>query len=122
MNYQFISKTLKRIGFSTALKGYQYIFSAIVLTIESPSSVFPLCRKLYPYLAKKYNTTTYCIEKSIRNSIEAAWLIGDTDFLNELFQYSISFEKNRPSNLQLITTIAEYIRIEMIFNNESSND
>ena len=111
-----LSKTLKRLGFSTALNGYEYIFYAILFIIESPSQSYPITRKLYPRIAEKFKVSCTSVEKSIRCSIEAAWLIGDFDFMIEIFQSSVSQQKDRPSNRQFITTIAEYIRLEMLFN------
>lgn len=114
MTEQLLSETLNRLGFSTASNGYNYVFNAILLAIEHPIKSFPITQKMYPYIAQKYNVTSASVEKSIRVTIAAAWHLGDSHFITEIFRNSIPVQKSRPTNLQFIKTIAEYVRLEIL--------
>lgn len=105
---QELSKTLKRMGFSASLQGYRYLLYAILLAIQCPEMLHQITTFLYPTIARKFNVSVSSVERCIRNAIEIAWLRGDIDFNNELFQYSVNAEKGKPTNAEFISVITEY--------------
>lgn len=105
---QDLSKTLKRMGFSASLQGYKYLLYAIMLSIRNPEMLNQITTFLYPSVARKFNVSASSVERCIRNSIENAWLRGDIDFNNELFQYSVNAEKGKPTNAELISVMTEH--------------
>lgn len=105
---QELSKTLKRMGFSASLQGYKYLLYAIMLSIQRPEALKQITTFLYPSIAKKFHVTTSSVERCIRNAIEIAWLRGDIDFNNELFQYSVNAEKGKPTNAEFISVLTEH--------------
>ena len=120
MNVRMLSTYLKRLGFSPTMKGYQVLLCAILLVIENPNLLNSITRNLYPRLVKIFFTTAASIEKRIRSAIERAWLNADIEFVEDVFQYSIDINKGKPTNRQFITTLAEYIRLAIIFNRKES--
>lgn len=105
-----LSRLLKRLGFSPAWKGYDYVIFAVMKVNENPSLIHTICRGLYPLIASYYDVSVVSVEKCIRSSIESAWVKADGFLCEELFQYSISAEKGKPTNAQFIATIAEHHR------------
>lgn len=107
-----ISDLLKRLGFSVAHKGFHYIKYAFLLAIkESDDYLFNLSNMLYPRISKEFNTSPVRVERDIRYSIDFAFTISmPISDISEIFDYSYSCEKGKPTNSQFFATIAEYIK------------
>ena len=67
---------------------------------------------LYPTVAKKYQTTSSRVERAIRHAIEVAWSRGKLDTLDDLFGYTVSTGKGKPTNSEFIALIADTIQLE----------
>jgi len=67
---------------------------------------------LYPTVAKKHQTTSSRVERAIRHAIEVAWSRGKLDTLDELFGYTVSNGKGKPTNSEFIALVADTIRLE----------
>ena len=67
---------------------------------------------LYPTVAKKYRTTSSRVERAIRHAIEVAWSRGKLDILDELFGYTVSNGKGKPTNSEFIALVSDTIRLE----------
>ena len=52
------------------------------------------------------------MERAIRHAIEVAWSRGKLDTLDELFGYTVSNGKGKPTNSEFIALIADTIRLE----------
>jgi two-component system response regulator (stage 0 sporulation protein A) len=68
---------------------------------------------LYPEIAKRFQTTPSRVERAIRHAIEVAWSRGKMDTLDELFGYTISNGKGKPTNSEFIALITDKIRLQM---------
>lgn len=68
---------------------------------------------LYPGIAKKFDTTPSRVERAIRHAIEVAWSRGKMDTLDDLFGYTISNGKGKPTNSEFIALITDKIRLQM---------
>ena len=71
-----------------------------------------ITKVLYPEIAKKFQTTPSRVERAIRHAIEVAWSRGKLDTLDELFGYTVSNRKGKPTNSEFIALIADTIRLE----------
>ena len=71
-----------------------------------------ITKLLYPTIAKKYKTTSSSVERAIRHAIEVAWSRGKIETINELFGYTISAGKGKPTNSEFVALIADKIRLE----------
>lgn len=109
-----IVELLKKIGIPCYLKGYYYIKTAIEYYLSFPKGESPLMTKeLYPYIAKKYQSTPLRVERTIRHAIETNWNragIDKIDFFDQIFGNSIDPNKGKPTNSEFISAVAEYIR------------
>ena len=94
------------------IKGYQYLRTAILLTISDSDIINSVTKVLYPSVAKKYSTTTSRVERAIRHAIEVAWDRGDIDTLNSYFGYTIQNNRGKPTNSEFIAMIADNLRLK----------
>ena len=67
---------------------------------------------LYPTIAKKHQTTPSRVERAIRHAIEVAWNRGKLDTLDELFGYTVSNGKGKPTNSEFVALIADKLRLK----------
>ena len=107
-----ITKIIHQIGVPAHIKGYQYLRTAIMLTVNDSEIINSVTKVLYPSVAKKYQTTTSRVERAIRHAIEVAWDRGDVDTLNSYFGYTIQNNRGKPTNSEFIAMIADNLRLK----------
>ncbi len=107
-----VSQIIHQIGVPAHIKGYQYLRTAILLTIKDSDIINSVTKVLYPSVAKKYQTTTSRVERAIRHAIEVAWDRGDVDTLNSYFGYTIQNNRGKPTNSEFIAMIADNLRLK----------
>ena len=107
-----VTKIIHQIGVPAHIKGYQYLRTAILLTIQDSDIINSVTKVLYPSVAKKYQTTTSRVERAIRHAIEVAWDRGDVDTLNSYFVYTIQNNRGKPTNSEFIAMIADNLRLK----------
>ncbi len=110
-----VTKIIHQIGVPAHIKGYQYLRTAILMTIEDNDIINSVTKVLYPSVAKKYQTTTSRVERAIRHAIEVAWDRGDIDTLNSYFGYTIQNSRGKPTNSEFIAMIADNLRLKYKF-------
>lgn len=106
-----ISKILKDLGMSPALRGYEYARYAIGLLLEDMSLARHITTKLYPMCAERFGTTWQRVERNIRHSIESAWMRGNTYTQDALFGYTVEVDKGKPTNGEFLATVADYLQM-----------
>ena len=107
-----VTKIIHQIGIPAHIKGYQYLRTAIMMTISDNEIINSVTKVLYPSVAKKYQTTTSRVERAIRHAIEVAWDRGDIDTLNSYFGYTIQNSRGKPTNSEFIAMIADNLRLK----------
>ena len=107
-----ITNIIREIGIPAHIKGYQYIREAIMMTVNDINLLNYITKLLYPTIAKKYKTTSSSVERAIRHAIEVAWNRGRIDVLEDLFGYTVSAGKGKPTNSEFIALIADKLRLE----------
>ena len=107
-----VTKIIHQIGVPAHIKGYQYLRTAILMTIDDNDVINSVTKILYPTVAKKYQTTTSRVERAIRHAIEVAWDRGDVDTLNSYFGYTIQNSRGKPTNSEFIAMIADNLRLK----------
>ena len=85
---------------------------AIILSVNDMEMLNSITKILYPTIAKKHQTTASRVERAIRHAIEVAWSRGKMDTIDELFGYTVSTGKGKPTNSEFIALIADKIRLE----------
>ena len=107
-----VTKIIHQIGVPAHIKGYQYLRTAILMTVRDSEVINSVTKVLYPSVAKKYQTTTSRVERAIRHAIEVAWDRGDIDTLNSYFGYTIQNNRGKPTNSEFIAMIADNLRLK----------
>ncbi|MEF9938933.1 MAG: sporulation transcription factor Spo0A [Clostridium sp.] len=107
-----VTQILHEIGIPAHIKGYQYLRDAISTAVEDQEMMASVTKILYPSIAKRHQTTPSRVERAIRHAIEVAWSRGKMDTINELFGYTVSTGKGKPTNSEFIALIADKIRLD----------
>ena len=116
---RYITDIMLDVGVPAHLKGYHYLRDAIMMAVDDMDVLNAITKILYPTVAKKYQTTSSRVERAIRHAIEVAWSRGKMDTIDELFGYTVSTGKGKPTNSEFIALIADKIRLE--YKNRSLN-
>lgn len=106
-----VTKIIHQIGVPAHIKGYQYLRTAIIMTVNDNDVINSVTKVLYPTVAKRYSTTSSRVERAIRHAIEVAWDRGDVDVLNSYFGYTIQTNRGKPTNSEFIAMIADNLRL-----------
>lgn len=109
MNTDPAHNLLLRIGIPAHLYGYGFIIYALELIMLDPDLLHHVTKGLYIDIAKKFQTTPSRVERAIRHAIHVAWLHGDINFINHIFQSSIRPDKGVPTNTMLLARLYYYI-------------
>ena len=107
-----VTQMLHEIGIPAHIKGYQYLRDAIIISVKDQEMLASVTKILYPTIAKKHATTPSRVERAIRHAIEVAWNRGEMDTINDLFGYTVSTGKGKPTNSEFIALIADKIRLD----------
>ncbi|MFI3227658.1 MAG: sporulation transcription factor Spo0A [Clostridia bacterium] len=108
-----ITNLIHDIGIPAHIKGYHYLREAITLTINDMTIINSVTKILYPTVAKTFKTTSSRVERAIRHAVEIAWDRGDVEKLQQIFGYTISTSKGKPTNSEFISILADRLRLEM---------
>jgi two-component system, response regulator, stage 0 sporulation protein A len=110
-----ISTLVFDMGIPSHIKGYRYLIDAVALTYEDPTLISKITKELYPYIARKNNTTASRVERAIRHSIEIGWSRGNPERTSMILGYPVTKTKVKPTNSEYIHLLSNYLRI----NNEN---
>lgn len=108
---ELIKEHLLIIGVPHHFLGYKYIISAVSLCVENPDLLHGYMTKvIYRDVAKKHNSTSSRVDRSILHAIEVVWETnGDKDILYSYFGNTCSRNKKRPTNSQFIACLADKV-------------
>ncbi|MCL2108290.1 MAG: sporulation transcription factor Spo0A [Oscillospiraceae bacterium] len=107
-----VTEIIHQIGIPAHIKGYHYLRTAILLSVDDNEMINCVTKLLYPTVAKKYSTTSSRVERAIRHAIEIAWDRGDVEILNGFFGYTIHTSRGKPTNSEFIALIADKLRLQ----------
>ncbi len=102
---------LKELGVPQHLGGYKYLIYAICYNYKN--KVKSVTKELYPVIAKEFHSTPSRVERSIRYAVESTRTNGNTEKEHQLFGYSISSTKGKPTNFQFIETITNELKLSL---------
>ena len=107
-----VTEVIHQVGVPAHIKGYQFLRDAILMTMENQDYINSVTKRLYPEIAKKNYTSSSRVERAIRHAIEVAWGRGSLEVIDELFGYTISTGKGKPTNSEFIALIADKICLD----------
>ena len=107
-----VTEIIHQIGVPAHIKGYHYLRTAIMLSINDSEMINSVTKMLYPTVAEIYQTTPSRVERAIRHAIEIAWDRGDIETIDSLFGYTVQNCKGKPTNSEFIALIADKLRLQ----------
>ncbi len=107
-----LSNIFISVGIPAHIKGYQFLREAIKMAIETPDIINSITKKLYPSIAKKFDTSSSKVERAIRHAIEVAWNRGKIENINNLFGIKVYSDNEKPTNGEFIALVADKMLIE----------
>lgn len=108
-----VTNVIHEVGVPAHIKGYQYLREAIMMVVNDIDVINQITKSLYPQIAGKFNTTPSRVERAIRHAIEVAWGRGQQEAVENIFGYTISASKGKPTNSEFIAMIADKLRLEL---------
>ena len=108
-----VTNVIHEVGVPAHIKGYQYLREAIMMAIGDIDVINQITKQLYPDISKKYHTTPSRVERAIRHAIEVAWGRGQQEVVENIFGYTVSAAKGKPTNSEFIAMIADKLRLEL---------
>ena len=108
-----VTNVIHEVGVPAHIKGYQYLREAIMMVVNDIEVINQITKQLYPEIAKKYATTPSRVERAIRHAIEVAWGRGQQEAVENIFGYTVSAAKGKPTNSEFIAMIADKLRLEL---------
>ena len=108
-----VTNVIHEVGVPAHIKGYQYLREAIIMVINDIDVINQITKSLYPKIAVKFGTTPSRVERAIRHAIEVAWGRGQQEAVENIFGYTISAAKGKPTNSEFIAMIADKLRLEL---------
>ena len=108
-----VTNVIHEVGVPAHIKGYQYLREAIIMAVTDIDMINQITKQLYPEIAGKYHTTPSRVERAIRHAIEVAWGRGKQDVVENIFGYTVSASKGKPTNSEFIAMIADKLRLEL---------
>lgn len=107
-----ITSILHEVGVPAHIKGYMYLREAISMVYNDIEILGSITKILYPDIARAFGTTASRVERAIRHAIEIAWVRGNVDAISDIFSYTISYNKSKPTNSEFIAMISDKLRLE----------
>jgi hypothetical protein len=102
-----ISILLQELKIPASLKGYAMLREAIKVVASDYQMLSGVSTRLYPLIAKKYQSTTSRVERAIRHAIETSY---QKNYFHPIYQeYFLDY---KPTNMQLIAMIADKFRLD----------
>lgn len=102
--------TLIELGIARHLDGFKYIMEAVLLVLEDINYQNNFSKCLYPVVARRYNTTASCVERSIRHAVESACSHIRLAVLQREFGNTIDSDRGKPTNSEFIARVADKMR------------
>lgn len=106
-----ITELLHNLGIPSHIRGYQYIKEGILIVYRSGNLISYITKDVYPEIARKFDTTPTRVERAIRHAIEVSWNRGDINLMEEIFGNSLNVNRDKPTNAEYLTTIADRLKL-----------
>ena len=106
----WVDSVFLELGIPQNVKGYDYLMAAVLLATDEPELIRAITKELYPRVADFFNTTTSCVERSMRHALELAWGNSEPRTLFKLFGHTASATQGKPTNSNFIATMANKLR------------
>lgn len=109
---QVVAEMLLDMGVPVHLNGYRFLLRSAVMALEKPERLTNITHVLYPAVARCFDTTASCVERSIRHAINMTWARGGAAAFEHVLNRRTFSENDKPTNCELIALISERVRLQ----------
>ena len=102
---------IRQLGIPAHLKGYRYLRYALILCVENSEMISSVTKLLYPAVAAKFETTSCCVNSSIRQAVAIAWNKGNREILSRYLGGNVFTRETKPTNAEFIASVSETLRL-----------
>lgn len=106
-----ISDIMRQIGVPAHIKGYQYLRSAIKLSVASTSPRSQATSMAWRIARSTREAVVPCILATVGYSSFVTLLIISEDVLSSYFGYTIQSQRGKPTNSEFIAMIADKLKL-----------
>lgn len=103
-----VSELMLSVGFSAHYSGYSFLREAVMISVKN-DGCHMVTKDVYPAVARMYNVTPIKVERAIRTVIDGLWSNGGE--MRVKFLRLPPKRSKKPSNSEMIASLAEYIRL-----------
>ncbi len=109
-----VSPLLLKLGIPLNLSGHRYICTAVNIyySMTLTNSRIKITQDIYPEVAHRYDTTSQCVERSIRHAVGICFTRGDLKLIDKMFGFTINEAKGKPTNGEFIATVSYWLTNE----------
>lgn len=104
---KIIAKLLSDMSIQSDSLGFEYLSTAIMLTITEGAQM--ITKDIYPAVARAFGTTPSAVERSMRLAIRRAWACGSYALQSRIFSDVIKGDRRWPTNAQFINAASKAI-------------
>lgn len=97
-----ILKLFSQVKLRNNLKGYDYLYYAVLKRYGNESYKGQIYTKLYKEVAEQFHTSVECVERNIRNLIDSTWTNEYAEAQYELYADIIPPGKDKPQATRFI--------------------
>ena len=108
-----VTDIIHKLGVPAHIKGYHYLRTAIICSVEDRRLMDSVTKLLYPIVATQHCTTSSRVERAIRHAIEIAWERGSCEMMKDFFGCTISGFSCRPTNSEFIALLSDRLRLRL---------
>lgn len=114
-----VTNSLIQLGIPAHLSGFDYLRTAIILTMCDKNILRKITKELYPAVSEVYSTTPSRVERAIRHAIEVGFSRGDLDLIENYFGNITDSSKEKATNGEFIATVADRLSMNIKIENLS---
>lgn len=108
--YTVYENKLIELGVASNLLGFLYLVQGCL--ILDKERFCPVTKVVYPEIAKINHTTASRVERAMRHAVEVCWNRGNIELLNDIFGYTVSVTKGKPTNSEFMSMLVLRIQQE----------
>ncbi|MDE7322979.1 MAG: sporulation initiation factor Spo0A C-terminal domain-containing protein [Lachnospiraceae bacterium] len=102
------------LGFQARQRGYRYLREAVWVAYRDSAALEAITKRLYPAVAKRFDTSDKQVERAIRNAIETAWMQGEPETLRAFFGEIYGDGTIRPTNKEVIDRLVNFVKTDTV--------
>jgi two-component system response regulator (stage 0 sporulation protein A) len=108
-----ITQLLHQMAIPPHIKGYRYLRESVAMVVGDVTLINRITYQIYPRVARTFDTTPSRVERAMRHAIEVAWNRCRVETIEKVFGYTVSLNKDKPSNGEFIAMIADKVRLKL---------